>query len=139
MIDPAQPKQTISVGTGIGGAGKEIEPAATLSSEAQSLKEVGHEVVLPPEVTAAGVKLTPTTVAVPPKVSQMGVTAVGQSTPPPAISVTLPLNDEQIAQGLHQSIMSSWRWLAEWCIRRLKKVHLGLKTIHGKIMRVVYA
>jgi len=104
-----------------------------------ALKEVGHEMLLLAEVSGAGVKIHPTTVQMSQNVTQMGVKAVGQATPPPAISVTLPLTDEQIAQGLHQSIMSSWRWMAEWCVRRLKQVHLGFKIIHGKIMRVKYA
>lgn len=120
MTDPAQTKPTndqqappVLVGTGVGG--KEIEPPA--------LKEIGREVPLSSEVSQAGVKIHPTSVTLPQPVTQMGVTAVGQSTPPPAISVTIPLTDDQIAWGLHASITSSLRWLSEWCVRKLKQLH----------------
>lgn len=145
MTDPAQSHQTdfsqnsqVLAGppVGVGVGGKEIEPPAQSLGETPALKEVGHEVPLTAEVSGAGVKIHPTTIQLPQKVSQMGVKVVGQAPAPPVITVKLPLSDEQIAQGLHQSIMSSWRWMAEWCIRRLKQVHLGFKSIHGKIMRV---
>ncbi|MBI3577343.1 hypothetical protein HY086_04875 [Candidatus Gottesmanbacteria bacterium] len=130
MIDSAQPQkssniasdQPTMVGTG-GAGGKELEVASSEPVEVPALKEVGHEVPLKAEVSGAGVKIHPTTVAIPQKVSQMGVTAVGQASPLPTVTVTLPLTDDQIAQGLHASITSSWRWLAEWCVRKLKQLH----------------
>ena len=145
MIDPAQTQQANSSisdqpqAIGVSGVGgKEVEVGSVTPVEVPAIKEIGHEVPLPSEVVSVGVSQKPTTVQLPASVSQMGVKAVGQATAPPAVVVTLPLTDDQIAQGLHQSIMSSWRWLSEWCIRRLKQVHLGFKTIHGKIMRVKY-
>jgi hypothetical protein len=66
----------------------------------------------------------------------MGVQPIGQNIPSAAPAVSLPLSDDQIATGLKQSIWSSWRWLAQWCVRKLKQVHMGLKTIHGKLTRV---
>ncbi len=130
MTDPAQPQisqnvpsnQPMTVGTGSAG-GKELEVVPGGSIEVPALKEVGHELSLAAEVSGAGVKIQPTTVQMPQNVTQMGVKVVGQGAPPPVVSVTLPLTDEQIAQGLHQSIISSWRWLAEWCVWRLKQLH----------------
>lgn len=121
MSDPVTIKEREPGGLG-------IEPA---------VKDVsGQEIALPKEVAAAGVKVHPTSVTLPQPVSQMGVTPTGQTSPPPTITVVLPLTDDQIVQGLTQSITSSLRWLAEWCVRRLKQIHLELKAIHGKIMRV---
>lgn len=91
---------------------------------------------LPKELTSAGVTIHPTTIPVPQPVAKMGVQATGANIPTPAATVSLPLTDDQIATGLNQGIASSWRWLATWCIRRLKQVHMGLKAIHGKVMRV---
>ncbi len=108
--------------------GKEFEPA--------TIKDVsGQEMELPKEVAAAGVKVQPTTVQLPQAVTQMGVTPVGAAAPPPT-TVALPLTDDQIAQGLKLSIASSWRWLAEFCVRRLKQLHMAVKRIGGKTVRV---
>lgn len=119
--------------------GKELESVAGF--EQSVLKDVsGQEIEISKEVVAAGVKAQPTTVHLSTNVQQFGVQPVGQSGPAgQATTVVLPLTDDQIAQGLHQGITSSFRWLAEWCIRRLKQVHVGLKYIHGKLFRVNYA
>lgn len=117
MTDPAQMQKP---------SGKEVEAAPGAGVEVVTLKDVGREAPLPQEVSGAGVKIHPTSINLPQPVAQMGVTAVGQSTPPPAVTVTLPLSDDEIAQGLHQSITSSWRWLAEWCVRKLKQLHRTL-------------
>lgn len=100
------------------------------------LRPTGQETELSPEVVSSGVKITPTTVPIPPSVAQMGVKPAGQNVPAATVTVSLPLSDDQIAQGLKQSIWSSWRWLAQWCVRRLKQVHMGLKSIHGRLTRV---
>lgn len=94
---------------------------------------------LPKEVTSAGVSVHPTTIPVPQPVAKMGVQPASANIPMPAATVSLPLSDDDIAKGLHASITSSIRWLAEWCMRRLKQAHIGFKNIHGKIMRKNYA
>ena len=99
-------------------------------------RPVGQEVEVSPEIASSGVKVQPTTIPIPPPVQQMGVKPAGQNVPVAAPAVALPLSDDQIALGLKQSIWSSWRWLAQWCIRKLKQVHMGLKHIHGGLTRV---
>lgn len=107
------------------------------NTEAPVIHEIGREQELPAEVANAGVALRQDTVFVPPPVAQLGVKAVGPAAPPPqTTTIVLPLTDEQIAQGLHQSIVSSWRWLAEWCLRQLAMVHMTVKSVHGKIVRI---
>lgn len=88
------------------------------------------------EVTSAGVTIHPTTIPIPPPVAKMGVQPAGANIPMPTATTVLPITDEQIAEGLGKTIRDSWRWLAEWCVRRLKQVHMGLKSIHGKLVRV---
>lgn len=115
-------------GGALGVGGKELEPA-TGDIEQSVLKDVtAKEIELPKEVISAGVKVQPTTVQLPQNVTNMGVTAVGTSVVTQAPAVALPLTDDQIALGLKQSIVSSWRWLAEFCVRRLKQFH---KKIHA--------
>ena len=66
----------------------------------------------------------------------MGVQALGMAQPvTTATTVQLPLTDDQILTGLHAQIMTSLKWLAEWCIRQLKKAHVHLKNMGGKVVR----
>jgi hypothetical protein len=114
---PAPP--TISMG------GKEGEVIGIAPQELP-LKPVGGEINLPKEVASAGVSVTPQTIVLPQPVSQAGVQAVGAHAPlqpTQASTMHLPLTDEQIAKGLHESLKSSVRWLSEWCVRQLKIVH----------------
>lgn len=116
---------------------KEKETSSPGGIEAPGLKEIGREAPLPSEVASAGVTGQFTSVSLPSAVQQLGIKPVGDTgVQAGAAAVSLPLTDDQIAQGLHQSIASSWRWLAQWCVRRLKQVHLALKKIHGKFTRV---
>ncbi|HCS79398.1 TPA: hypothetical protein DIV55_06725 [Patescibacteria group bacterium] len=113
----------IQSGTGVGSISKEIEGGVGLS-EAGLHDVSGQEMELPKEVAAVGVKVQPTTVTIPQPVAQMGVISAGTNVPAqPAPAVALPLTDDQIAVGLKASITSSIRWLAEWCVLRLKQLH----------------
>lgn len=125
LTDPAQPSnqpQTPPQPIGSTGLGKEVDSTVTIG---ETIKDISpREIELPKEVASAGVKVHPTTVTVPPKVSQYGVKPIGPNQPvAPTATVQLPLTDDQIAQGLKASITSSWRWLAEWCVRKLKQLH----------------
>ena len=85
----------------------------------------GQEMELPKEVASAGVRVQPTSVPIPPPVAQMGVKPAGQNIPTQTTStIDLPLSDDQIAAGLHTSIINSLRWLAEWCVKRLKQIRI---------------
>lgn len=96
-----------------------------------------QEIELPKEVVSAGVRVQPTSIPIPAPVAQMGVQPAGKNIPPTqSATVILPLTDDQIAKGLHESITSSWLWLAHWCIKRLKQIHMGIKLIQGKTVRV---
>jgi hypothetical protein len=122
----------------VGSTAKEIESGiGAVGNESLPLTEIGRDIDLPKEVTAAGVSFQPTVISIPPKVSQMGVAPAGQNvTVSNGASVTLPLTDDQITQGLSQNVTSSWRWLAVWCVRKLKKLHIVLKRIGGRTVEV---
>lgn len=94
------------------------------------LKAVGQEVELPKEVQSIGVQVQPTTVDLPQVVSDQGVQSVGHNVPVAptrGTSITLPLTDNQIELALKKNTKHSIRWLAEWCIYQIKKMHEGVK------------
>ena len=115
---------------------KEQEPAQIAPVEL--VQEVSTELEIPKEVEKAGVeKVRHEEVVVPPDLKKLGVTT--GATPAPSATVpqvTLPISDQNVVAGLHAQLISSLRWLATWCIRKLKKAHVVLKVIHGKIIRV---
>ena len=120
----------VQSGTGVGSVGKEVEGGVGLGEP--GLRDVsGQEVEISKEVASAGVKVHPTTVTIPQPVQQLGVKPAGTHvSAQQTTTVALPLTDDQIATGLKQSITSSIRWLAEFCVRRIKQLHgkLIIKT-----------
>lgn len=129
---PAPPPQTTT-----GSMAKEVAPLSPVPVESPVVTEVGKETELPAEVAKAGVRMRSDSVVLPKIVERMGVTPAGGAVAvaAPAPTIALPLTDDQIAKGLHQSILSSWRWLAEWCKRQLQQVHLTITSISGKTVR----
>ncbi len=124
--DTHQPSAGNTGQTQVGSVGKEIDGGIGIGEE--GLRDVsGVEVELPKEVASAGVKVHPTTVAIPQPVQQLGVKPTGANVPAQTTTVALPLTDDQIATGVKASITTSLRWLAEWCVRRIKQLHGKLK------------
>lgn len=125
-----------------------ISSSATISKEhevgvlipTEAIQSVSTEVEIHPEVEKAGVTTLRDTIELPPDVKKMGVTPVGSSTPVATTTtlprVLLPISDDQVVAGLHVHVINAFRWLAVWCIKKLKKAHIALKVIHGKIVRV---
>ena len=37
--------------------------------------------------------------------------------------VILPLTEDEIEKGLHHKVWEAIRWLSEWCVRQIKKLH----------------
>ena len=54
-------------------------------------------------------------------VTHQGETLV-KSTKPKNVKVVLPLTDEETKKGLHHKVIDSVRWLAQWCVRLIKKI-----------------
>lgn len=36
-------------------------------------------------------------------------------------SIVLPMGKQELTEGLHQGVLKSVRWLAEWCVMMIKK------------------
>jgi len=52
-------------------------------------------------------------------------------------SLKFPISDERVLEGLHAPINSSLRWFSELIVYILKKFHIQLKKVHGKVVRVL--
>ena len=139
VIQPVTSTQSKSVYRPVSSPlGKEGETPPAAKETAQ---EVVSEIELNHEVKEAGVeKRGEVIVELPPDVKKLGVTQTGATTPLSAVTsvaqVSIPITDSQVVVGLHAKVTSSLAWLAQWCIKKLKKAHVVLKIIHGKIVRV---
>ena len=118
--------------------GKEREP---FSTGAEVVQEVSNEIEIPEEVEKAGMNKFHEKVEIPPDLKKLGVSQSGSSIPIsqsasiPAVSI--PISDAQVLAGLHSTVAESLKWIATWSIKKLKKAHIALKIIHGKIVRVL--
>lgn len=119
------------------GFGLDKERRIYEKQEAQALEEVRKELELAPEVKEAGVEVQKEEIELPPPLPKMGVAQTGAELPLAPPAVNLPLTDDKIVSGLGASIWASLAWLAQWCLRQLKKAHIKLKKIQGKIIRVI--
>ncbi len=77
------------------------------------------------------------TIELPPDLKKMGLQAVSSTKFPSYQNVKLPISDDKVVNGLHAPITSSLRWLATFAVYILARAHLALKTVHGKVIRVV--
>ena len=110
---------------------KEAEPAVDFG---QVKEVVEHE----PE-TEVEQFVTPRaeTIKLPPELKKLGLQEVTTTKFPSYQNVKLPLSDEKVVVGSHAPITSSLRWLATLALYLLARAHLGLKVIHGKVVRVL--
>lgn len=121
----------------VGSVHKERGPAVKVSESYYSEKATTPE--LTKEVEESGVKARQEEIRVDVELQSIGVKPTGTSTPMPTNpTIILPIPDDEVEKGLHQKIFYSIRWLAEWCMFQLKRAHLTLKVIHGKVRRIPY-
>lgn len=146
-IPPIQPSQSPApsgadfdpvTGAPTGGIGTKERELFQRQDELQLL-EIRKDLELGAEAKEAGVELlTHEEIELPPSVKQMGVTKIETEVSlPQAATTAVPLADDQIVKSAGASVWASLTWLAQWCLRQLKKAHVKLKKMHGKIVRVV--
>ncbi|OGG00966.1 hypothetical protein A3D78_07460 [Candidatus Gottesmanbacteria bacterium RIFCSPHIGHO2_02_FULL_39_14] len=130
----SQPPKSQTVSTPIHGKEAEIAPV----SVKEDLKEISAEIEIPQEVKKTGVQEIRGTIDLPPDIQKLGVipSAPQASVSAAITTASLPLSDDKILQGVNAPVTSALKWLAFWCLRNLRKAHLVLKLIHGKIIRV---
>ena len=90
-------------------------------AEQPTVVEVREPETIPEEVSGWLERAERDDVAEPPTIVHQGQVLVSPAQPAKA-AVALPLDDTKIKQGLHSQLFDSIRWLAEWCVRVMKKV-----------------
>lgn len=111
---------------------KESEPIAAEKFEIKEVVE--HE---PDEEIEKFISPRAETIKLPPDLKRLGLQAVSTSKFPGYKNIKLPLSDEKIIVGQKAPITSSLRWLATLALYILSQAHLGLKVIHGRVIRVL--
>jgi len=119
------------------GVSKEVAPGL---ARHESVKEIPVEVELSKEVEKAGVIKVSQTIEFPPDVKKLAGVSTPVSTSPPATTIPqvyLPISDDKVFEGEKKGVTDAWSWLALWCIKKLRKAHIILKKIHGKVIRIL--
>ncbi len=122
---------------------KEGGPIPPISSEVVTIPEDSGEREATPESEAPVedyVEVQEEEIDIPPDLKQIGVQQPAHNAsniPMQYQNVKLPISDDKVIQGLQQPIDSSMRWLAEFAMYILRHAHLGLKVVHGKVVRII--
>ena len=111
---------------------KEAEPIAAEKFEIKEPSEDNIEEEVRPFVSPRA-----ETIGLPPDLKKMGLQAVSQSQFSDYKNIKLPISDEKIVVGQKAPITSSIRWLAAFALYILAQAHLGLKVVHGHVIRVL--
>ncbi|MBI5122494.1 hypothetical protein HZA75_01415 [Candidatus Roizmanbacteria bacterium] len=111
---------------------KEAEPIAAEKFEIKEPVEDNVEEEVRPFVSPRA-----ETIELPPDLKKLGLQTVSTSKFPSYKNITLPLSDEKIIVGQKAPITSSLRWLSTLALYILGQAHLGLKVIHGHVIRVL--
>lgn len=114
------------------GQPKEAEPIVAEKFEIEEPVEDNVEEEVRPFVSPRA-----ETIELPPDLKKMGLQAISHSQFPKYKNIKLPLTDEKIVVGKKAPITSSIRWLAEFATYILAQAHLGLKVVHGRVIRVL--
>lgn len=121
-----------------GSFSKERNVLTTVKDSEVEARDLTRELEIPKEVQNIGVVQRKETIEIPPDIANLGVRPTGVAVPRVQPSLKLPIDDTKIMQGLQLNILSSLRWLSEWCLFQLKKAHLTLKLISGRVVRIRY-
>jgi len=111
---------------------KEVEPIPKKEIEFKEIKEKEVEEEVRPHLIKRE-----ETIELPPDIQKLGLKPIPTIDFPQYQNIKLPLSDDKIIVGLHAPISSSLRWLATLALYLLKKTHLSLKVIHGRVVRVL--
>lgn len=113
---------------------KEAEPLPRRQEVAHLQEAVEHE---PSVEVKPFVQPRQETIKLPTDLQMIGLQPVKTTQFPSYKNVKLPISDEKIVAGLHEPITSSKRWLSELAFYLLRQAHLTLRTVHGKVIRVI--
>jgi hypothetical protein len=83
------------------------------------------------------VDVKPENIKIPPSLQKHGLTAVESTQFPNYQNVKLPIPDDKVLMGQNAPVTSSLRWLSTFATYLLWRAHITLKSVHGKVVRVV--
>jgi hypothetical protein len=110
---------------------KENEPIIRKETKIEEVVEIE-----PPKETTPYLQPRQEIVKLPPELKRLGLREIPSTKFPTTKTLTLPLSDEKIITGLHAPVTSSLRWLATLSEYLLKMMHLQLKVVSGRVVRV---
>lgn len=113
---------------------KEAEPIAGPTESLHMQEAVEHE---PSDEVKPYIQPRAESIKLPSDLTMIGLQPVSSTQFSSYKNIKLPISDEKIIKGLHEPITSSYRWLAEFAVFILRQAHLGLRVVHGKIIRVI--
>lgn len=116
-------------------ANKEVLPPKSTKGEYSEIEEVTEH--KPEQEVEKFVNPRSETIELPPDLKKLGAQSTGTTQFSTYQNIKLPISDDKIIAGLHAPINSSLRWLATLAKYILACAHLGLKIVHGKVIRVV--
>ena len=132
----ASAPKPVSVPSSTGGVEREGPPIAAKEQPSSAAVETAS----PPERESTESKTMQhqgVVVELPPDIQTLGGGTPAAAVPVSSLpAVQLPVSDETVMRGLHANITNSLLWLASWCVRKLKKAHILLKVVQGKVIRV---
>ena len=111
---------------------KEAEPIGAEKFEIKEMVEHKAEEEVRPYISPRQ-----DTIELPPDLKKMGLQPTSTTQFSSYQNIKLPISDEKVLVGLHAPVTSSIRWLATLAVYLLARVHLGLKVVHGKVIRVL--
>lgn len=79
----------------------------------------------------------PEEIELPPELKKLGLKAIQKDDFPDYQNVKLPISDEKVMMGAKAPPNSSLRWLAEFAKLLLWRAHITLKTVHGRVVRII--
>lgn len=114
---------------------KEVEPILEPAEDFEIKEVVEHEIA--DEEVKKHVQIRHETIKLPEVFKKMGLQSATTTKFPDYKNIKTPLPDDRVVTGLHAPITSSLRWLATLALFILRQAHVTLKTIHGKVVRVI--
>lgn len=121
---------------GSSGFSKEIVPPKSTKGEYVEIEEVVEH--KPEKEVEEYITTKAESIDLPPDIKKLGVQSTPSTTKFPTLqSIKLPISDDKIMTGLHAPISSSLRWLATLAKYILACAHIGLKKVHGKVIRFI--
>jgi hypothetical protein len=117
-----------------GGYAKEAEPMPRRPEVVHLQEATEHE---PAAEVAPFVQPRQETIKLPTDLHMIGLQPVKTTQFPTYKNVKLPITDEKIIEGMREPMTSSKRWLSELAFYLLRQAHLTLRTVHGKVIRVI--